>query len=151
MLSSTRLVFAAVLAAATLPVIGPMGSASAQASFPTGTIQGPRWRHIGPFRAGRTKSAVGVPTQPNVFYMAATNGGVWKTNDAGRTWNPITDALATGSIGAVEVAPSDPNIIYIGSGEGLQRPDLSTGDGMYRSNDAGRTWTHLGWDWRHPL
>ncbi len=144
MLSSTRLVFAAVLAAATLPVIGPMGSASAQASFPTGTIQGPRWRHIGPFRAGRTKSAVGVPTQPNVFYMAATNGGVWKTNDAGRTWNPITDALATGSIGAVEVAPSDPNIIYIGSGEGLQRPDLSTGDGMYRSNDAGRTWTHLG-------
>ncbi len=118
--------------------------AQGQATFPAGALQGPRWRHIGPFRAGRTKSAVGVPSQPNVFYMAATNGGVWKTNDAGRTWNPIFDAQATGSVGAVEVAPSDPNILYVGSGEGLQRPDLSTGDGMYRSNDAGRTWTHLG-------
>ncbi|MES2524582.1 MAG: FG-GAP-like repeat-containing protein [Gemmatimonadota bacterium] len=116
----------------------------AQSTFPAGAIQGPQWRHIGPFRAGRTKSAVGVPTQPNVFYMAATNGGVWKTNDAGRTWKPIFDAQPTGSIGAVEVAPSNPDIIYVGSGEGLHRPDLSTGDGMYRSNDAGRTWTHLG-------
>ncbi|MDQ8160096.1 MAG: glycoside hydrolase [Gemmatimonadota bacterium] len=117
---------------------------AAQATFPSGAVQGPRWRHIGPFRAGRTKSAVGVPSQPNVFYMAATNGGVWKTNDAGRTWNPIFDAQNTGSVGAVEVAPSDPNILYVGSGEGLQRPDLSTGNGMYRSNDAGRSWTHLG-------
>ncbi len=116
----------------------------AQPSVPASATQALRWRHIGPFRAGRTKSAVGVPTQPNTFYIGATNGGVWKTTDAGRTWNPITDALATGSIGAVEVAPSDPNIIYVGSGEGLQRPDLSTGDGMYRSNDAGRTWTKLG-------
>ena len=117
---------------------------AAQASFPADALHGPRWRHIGPFRAGRTKSAVGVPTQPNVFYMAATNGGVWKTNDAGRTWKPIFDEQASGSIGAVEVAPSDPNVVYVGSGEGLHRPDLSTGDGMYRSNDAGRTWTHLG-------
>lgn len=114
------------------------------ATFPTDAIQGLKWRHIGPFRAGRTKSAVGVPTQPNVFYMAATNGGVWKTTDYGRTWDPIFDAMPTGSIGAVEVAPSDPNVIYVGSGEGLQRPDLSTGDGMYRSNDAGKTWTKLG-------
>lgn len=117
---------------------------AAQADFPAGAVHGPRWRHIGPFRAGRTKSAVGVPSQPHVFYMAATNGGVWKTNDAGRTWNPITDALPTGSIGAVEVAPSNPDILYVGSGEGLQRPDLSVGNGMYRSNDAGRTWTRLG-------
>jgi hypothetical protein len=102
---------------------------AAQATFPSGAVQGPRWRHIGPFRAGRTKSAVGVPSQPNVFYMAATNGGVWKTNDAGRTWNPIFDAQNTGSIGAVEVPPSNPNIVYVGSGEGLQRPDLSTGNG----------------------
>lgn len=122
----------------------PTTTAASVATFPAGAIQGPRWRHIGPFRAGRTKSAVGVPTQPNVFYMAATNGGVWKTNDYGRTWNPIFDAMPTGSIGALEVAPSDPNIIYVGSGEGLQRPDLSTGDGMYRSDDAGKTWTHLG-------
>lgn len=109
-----------------------------------GATQGPRWRHIGPFRAGRTKSGVGVVQQPNVFYMAPTNGGVWKTNDYGRTWHPIMDAVASGSIGAVEVAPSDPNVIYVGSGEGLQRPDLSTGDGLYRSSDAGRTWEHLG-------
>jgi photosystem II stability/assembly factor-like uncharacterized protein len=119
-------------------------TADAQASFPADALQGLRWRHIGPFRAGRTKSAVGVPSQPHVFYMAATNGGVWKTNDAGRTWNPITDALPTGSIGAVEVAPSNPDIVYVGSGEGLQRPDLSVGNGMYRSSDAGRTWTRLG-------
>ena len=143
MLRFRRLRRLALLATA-LPLIGAPSASHAQSTFPAGAIQGPRWRHIGPFRAGRTKSAVGVPSQPNVFYMAATNGGVWKTNDAGRTWNPIFDAQATGSIGAVEVAPSDPNVLYVGSGEGLQRPDLSTGDGMYRSNDAGKTWTHLG-------
>jgi len=132
------------LAAALLLFTGAAAPLAAQATFPSGAIQGPRWRHIGPFRAGRTKSAVGVAQQPNVFYMAPTNGGVWKTNDYGRTWNPIFDAQSSGSIGAVEVAPSDPNVIYVGSGEGLQRPDLSTGDGLYRSNDAGRTWEHLG-------
>ena len=72
------------------------------------------------------------------------NGGVWKTNDYGRTWTPIFDDQPTGSIGAIAVAPSDPNIIYVGSGEGLQRPDLSVGDGIYKSTDAGKTWTHLG-------
>ena len=144
MIRLPRLVLPAFAAVAALSVlVGPVGVA-AQATFPSGAVQGPRWRHIGPFRAGRTKSAVGVPSQPNVFYMAATNGGVWKTNDAGRTWNPIFDAQNTGSIGAVEVAPSNPNILYVGSGEGLQRPDLSTGNGLYRSNDAGRTWAHLG-------
>ncbi len=140
---------AALLAAVAFQAVAPPPRAHAQrpeptATFPTDAIQGLKWRHIGPFRAGRTKSAVGVPTQPNVFYMAATNGGVWKTTDYGRTWDPIFDAMPTGSIGAVEVAPSDPNVIYVGSGEGLQRPDLSTGDGMYRSNDAGKTWTKLG-------
>ena len=144
MIRLPRLVLPAFAAVAALSVlVGPVGLA-AQATFPSGAVQGPRWRHIGPFRAGRTKSAVGVPSQPNVFYMAATNGGVWKTNDAGRTWNPIFDDQNTGSVGAVEVAPSNPNILYVGSGEGLQRPDLSTGNGMYRSNDAGRTWAHLG-------
>src|ERR1041385_6189831 len=85
-----------------------------------------RWRGIGPHRASRTKAAAGVPSQPNVFYMGAVNGGVWKTTDYGRTWNPIFDDQPTGSIGAIAVAPSDPNIVYVGSGEGLQRPDLST-------------------------
>jgi len=103
-----------------------------------------RWRMIGPFRASRTKAAVGIPDQPNVFYIGAVDGGVWKTDDYGRTWNPIFDAQPSGSIGAIAIAPSNPNIIYVGSGEGLQRPDLSTGDGVYRSTDAGKTWTHLG-------
>ena len=99
---------------------------------------------IGPFRASRTKAAVGIPDQPNVFYIGAVNGGVWKTTDYGRTWKPIFDDQPTGSIGAIAIAPSNPNIIYVGSGEGLQRPDLSTGDGIYKSTDAGKTWTHLG-------
>ncbi len=99
---------------------------------------------IGPFRGGRTRAACGVPSQPNVFYMAQVNGGVWKTDDYGRTWNPIFDQEPTQSVGAIAVAPSDPNIIYVGSGEGLHRPDLSVGDGIYKSIDAGKTWTHLG-------
>src|SRR2546422_2946341 len=103
-----------------------------------------RWRAIGPFRGGRTKAITGVPSQPNVFYMAAVNGGAWKTTDFGRTWTPIFDDQPTGSIGAIAVAPSDPNIVYVGSGEGLARPDLSVGDGVYTSTDAGKTWSHLG-------
>jgi photosystem II stability/assembly factor-like uncharacterized protein len=103
-----------------------------------------RYRLVGPFRAGGTVAVDGIPTQPNVFFMAATNGGVWKTTDFGHTWNPIFDGQPTGSIGCIAVAPSDPNIIYVGSGEGLQRPDLSVGDGTYKSTDGGKTWTHLG-------
>ena len=103
-----------------------------------------RWRNIGPFRAGRTKAAAGHPSQPFTFYIGMVNGGVWKTTDAGRTWKPIFEDQPTGSIGWVVVAPSDPNIVYVGSGEGLPRPDLAVGDGIYKSTDAGRTWTHLG-------
>src|ERR1700684_3467827 len=103
-----------------------------------------RWRNVGPFRGGRTRAVTGVPSQPNVFYIGAVNGGVWKTNDYGRTWLPIFDKEPTASIGAIVVSPSDPNIVYVGSGEGLHRPDLSVGDGIYKSIDAGKTWTHLG-------
>ena len=102
-----------------------------------------KWRMIGPFRGGRTVGAVGVPQQPNVFYIGVNNGGVWKTTDYGRTWNPIFDKQPTGSIGDIVVAPSNPNVIYVGSGEGIQRPDLSVGDGIYKSIDAGKTWEHL--------
>ncbi len=102
------------------------------------------WRMIGPFRGGRTVAITGIPGHQNVFYMAPNNGGVWKSTDFGRTWNPIFDDQPTGSIGAVAVAPSNPDIIYVGSGEGLRRPDLSIGDGIYKSTDAGRTWQHLG-------
>ena len=101
---------------------------------------------IGPFRGGRTRAAAGVPSQPNVFYMAPVNGGVWKSDDYGRTWIPIFDRESTQSVGAITVAPSDPSVIYVGSGEGLHRPDLSVGSGVYRSADGGKTWTHLGLD-----
>ena len=103
-----------------------------------------RWRLIGPFRGGRSVAISGIQSQPNVFYMAANNGGVWRTTDYGRTWNPIFDDQPTGSIGALAIAPSNPDVIYVGSGEGLRRPDLSTGDGIYKSLDGGRTWKHLG-------
>jgi photosystem II stability/assembly factor-like uncharacterized protein len=103
-----------------------------------------RWRNVGPFRGGRVRAVCGVPSQPNVFYFAQVNGGVFKTTDYGRTWQPIFDDQPTGSVGAIAVAVSDPNVIYVGSGEGLQRPDLSVGDGIYKSTDAGKTWTHLG-------
>jgi len=83
-----------------------------------------KWRMTGPFRGGRTVGASGVRQQPNVFYMGVNNGGVWKTIDYGRTWQPIFDDQSTGSIGDVAVAPSNPNVVYVGSGEGIQRPDL---------------------------
>jgi photosystem II stability/assembly factor-like uncharacterized protein len=121
----------------------PVGSIHAQ-QIPENTYQELHWRMIGPFRGGRTRAAAGVPSQPNVFYVAQVNGGVWKTDDSGRTWNPIFDHESTQSIGAIAVAPSDANIIYVASGEGLHRPDLSVGDGIYKSTDAGKTWTHLG-------
>ncbi|MFZ1017042.1 MAG: hypothetical protein WAN39_04135, partial [Candidatus Cybelea sp.] len=103
-----------------------------------------QWRFIGPLRAGRTVALDGVAEQPNLFYIGAVNGGIWKSRDAGRTWVPIFDREPTGSIGAIAVAPSNPSVIYAGSGEGLQRPDLAVGDGVYKSTDAGATWTHLG-------
>ena len=102
------------------------------------------WRSIGPPRAGRARALAGVPSQPNVFYIGFDNGGVWRSTDFGSTWTPLFDNQPTGSIGAIAVAPSDPNIIYVGIGAGIIRPDLATGDGMYKSIDAGKTWTHLG-------
>ena len=102
------------------------------------------WRSIGPTRAGRARALAGVPSQPNVFYAGYDNGGVWRSTDYGSTWVPLFDAQSTGSIGAIAVAPSDPRIIYVGSGAGIIRPDLAVGNGMYKSTDAGKTWTHLG-------
>jgi photosystem II stability/assembly factor-like uncharacterized protein len=130
-------VLACVFGACLIPV------AAAQ-QYPENLYQEMRWRMIGPFRGGRTRAVAGVPSQPNVFYIGAVNGGVWKSDDYGRTWNPIFDDQPTQSIGAIAVAPSDPNIVYVASGEGLHRPDLSVGDGIYKSSDAGKTWTHLG-------
>ena len=105
-----------------------------------------RWRTIGPFRAGRARAVAGVPGKPTVFYIGFDNGGVWRSSDYGSNWEPLFDRQSTGSIGAIAVAPSNPGIIYVGTGAGIIRPDLATGNGMYRSNDTGRTWMHLGLD-----
>jgi len=113
-------------------------------SVPPSLYQEMHWRMIGPFRGGRTRAVAGVPGNPTVLYIGVCNGGVWRSDDYGRTWEPIFDRQPTQSIGAIGVAPSDPETIYVGSGEGLQRPDLSVGDGIYKSTDGGATWTHLG-------
>ncbi len=103
-----------------------------------------RYRLVGPFRAGRTVGAVGIPTRPNVFFTGVNNGGVWKTDDYGRTWRPIFDSAPTGSVGDIAVSPSHPDVIYVGTGEGLHRPDLGTGDGIFKSVDGGKSWAHIG-------
>ena len=107
---------------------------------------GLRWRSIGPFRAGRVNGVSGVPGQPNVFYAGSVGGGVWKTTNAGRSWFPIFDSQPIASIGAIAVAPSNPNVLYVGTGEADMRSQISFGNGMYKSSDAGKTWAHIGLD-----
>src|SRR5437016_13327931 len=104
-------------------VAASIESASAQSS----DVAAPHWRQSGPTRAGRACALSGVPSQPNVFYIGFDNGGVWRSTDYGSTWTPIVDNEPTGSIGAIAVARSDPNIIYVGSGAGIIRPDLAVG------------------------
>ena len=107
-------------------------------------FNGMRWRLVGPFRAGRAVAVTGVSTQPNTFYFGGVDGGIWKTTDAGVVWQPVFDAEPVGSIGAIAAAPSDPNVIYAGTGESDIRSDLASGDGVYKSTDAGKTWTNVG-------
>src|SRR5450432_1830308 len=125
------------LSLAVLPPLAPAQSPDAR------LYSEMHWRGIGPPRAGRARALSGVPSRPNVFYIGFDNGGVWRSTDFGSTWAPLFDDQPTGSIGAIAVAPSDANIIYVGSGAGIIRPDLAVGDGMYKSTDAGKTWTHL--------
>jgi photosystem II stability/assembly factor-like uncharacterized protein len=124
-------------------VVAVWGAASASAQVNPKLYSDMKWREIGPMRAGRTRALAGVPSEPATFYLGMVNGGVWKTTDAGETWEDVWGLQPSGSIGSIAVAASDPNVIYVASGEGLQRPDLSTGDGVYKSTDAGKTWTHL--------
>jgi len=125
-------------------IVSVLFVSSTYAQVSTEQLAGLKYRMIGPHRAGRTVGISGVADQPNVFYIGVNNGGVWKTTDYGHTWKPIFDAENTGSVGDVAVAPSNSNVIYVGSGEGIQRPDLSIGNGLYKSSDAGKTWTNLG-------
>ena len=130
----------ALALAGLLAVVAPAAPLTAQdLSFPE-----MRWREIGPTRAGRARAVSGVASLPNTFYAGFDNGGVWRSTDYGANWVPIFDDQPTGSIGAIAVAPTNPNTIYVGSGAGIIRPDLAIGDGMYKSTDAGKTWTHLG-------
>ena len=104
-----------------------------------------RWRSIGPFRGGRSDAVAGDPSRPLVYYFGAVNGGVWKTANAGHSWDNITDGKTDiSSVGAISIAPSDPNVIYVGGGESQLREDLTYGNGVYRSTDGGATWHHLG-------
>jgi len=132
--------------AALLAVAGPAFLAANAAPLGPDLFSGMHWRNIGPFHGGRTVAGTGVPGEPNVFYIGAVDGGVWKTTNAGWTWNPIFDNEPVASIGSIAVAPSDPNVIYVGTGEADPRSEMSYGDGMYKSTDAGKTWTHIGLD-----
>ena len=141
--TSPRASLASASLLALCALLGPPRPAAAQA-LDAGLLRELRWRGIGPYRGGRTKAATGVPGRPGLFYLGAVDGGVWRSIDYGRTWQPLWDGQDTGSIGAIAVAPSNPDVLYVGSGEGLQRPDLSTGDGIYKSLDGGKSFRHLG-------
>src|SRR5215472_5882229 len=113
--------------------------------YPASLLAGLRWRDVGPMRGGRTFAVAGHADQPDTFYMGSVGGGVWKTENAGRTWIPISDeGIPIGSIGAIAVAPSNPNVVYVGTGEADIRSQNSYGIGMFKSTDAGKTWTHIG-------
>jgi photosystem II stability/assembly factor-like uncharacterized protein len=114
------------------------------------TYEGMKWRLIGPFRGGRVITVAGVPSQPNTYYFGAVGGGVWKTSDGGNSWDPLFEKQSVSSIGALAISDSDPNVIYAGSGEACIRGNISHGDGVYKSTDAGKTWTNVGLrDTRH--
>ncbi|MGE5729727.1 MAG: WD40/YVTN/BNR-like repeat-containing protein [Gemmatimonas sp.] len=122
------------------------GAQRRAAALPLNLLSGFQWRTLGPFRGGRVAAATGVPGRPNEFYFGAVNGGVWKSIDAGRVWQPVFDSQPVASIGAIAVAPSAPDVVYVGSGESTLRDSAGFGNGVYKSADAGRSWTHLGLD-----
>ena len=121
-------------------------SAASYTPMDTALFKGIDWRCIGPFRGGRSATVTGVQGKPNLYYFGSTGGGVWKTLDGGQSWQNISDGFFGGSIGAVEVAPSDHNVIYVGGGEQTVRGNVSYGYGMWRTTDAGETWAHIGLD-----
>ncbi|HEU0186186.1 MAG TPA: hypothetical protein VFS27_12775, partial [Blastocatellia bacterium] len=127
-------------------IVGFLAPASARLQYDGSLYSGLHWRSIGPFRGGRVNGVTGVRGQPNTFYFGSVGGGVWKSTNAGRTWTPIFDSQPIASIGALAVAPSNPNVIYVGTGETDVRSQISYGNGMYKSTDAGKTWERTGLD-----
>jgi photosystem II stability/assembly factor-like uncharacterized protein len=144
------LAFAAAVASGSTTQAAEKKAEKAAAAAPTAAVDksllaGLEWRSIGPYRGGRSVAVAGVPSQPYTYYFGGTGGGVFKTTDGGTTWQPITDGqIGTGSVGAIAVADSDPNVVYVGMGEACIRGNVSHGDGVYKSTDAGKTWTHVG-------
>jgi photosystem II stability/assembly factor-like uncharacterized protein len=134
-----------------LPFAFPRSPNGSPSDLPENLLSGLEWRLLGPFRGGRVDAVSGVPGRPNEFYFGHVNGGVWKTIDAGRVWEPVFDAQPVASIGALAVAPSAPDVIYVGSGESTLRDSTGYGNGMYKSTDAGRTWSHIGLDDTHHI
>ncbi len=141
--AALRLLIALALAAAAFPYVQPVSFAQ---QISESLFSGLHWRMIGPFRGGRSNAVSGVPGQPNTFYFGSVGGGVWKSENSGHTWNPIFDSQPVPSIGAIGVAPSNPNVLYVGTGESDMRSQISFGNGIYKSTDAGKTWTHIGLD-----
>ena len=121
-----------------------MSSAASAAPVDPSLYSSLRWRLLGPFRAGWAEMIEGVPSKPNTFYFGASGGGVWKTDDAGRTWTSLFDKGGSSAIGAIAIAPSNPNVIYVGGGQPEPRYDDQSGRGVYKSSDGGTTWTDLG-------
>src|SRR5215831_18425603 len=134
-----------LLGAIALVVYG-VGLLLAQGTYNPALYSGLKWRMLGPFRGGRVDAVSGVPGRLNEFYFGSVNGGIWKSIDAGRVWTPVFDSQRVASIGALAVAPSAPDTVYAGSGESTLRDSMGYGNGMYKSVDAGKTWTHIGLD-----
>src|SRR6478752_6045837 len=122
--------------------VGQPAGAPAAKPLPFGAL---KWRSVGPARGGRSIAAAGSAARPNEYYFGATGGGLWKTTNGGVTWTAVTDGqLTSASVGAVAIAPSNPDIVYIGTGESELRGNIAQGDGVYKTADAGKTWTHVG-------
>ena len=139
------ILFAAILCALIVPFVFATGQ-----QIEPSTYSGLKWRLVGPFRGGRVITVAGVPSQPNTYYFGAVAGGVWKTTDGGNTWDPLFEKQSVSSIGAIAISDSDPNVIYAGTGEACIRGNISHGDGVYKSTDAGKTWANVGLrDTRH--
>jgi len=134
----------------TAMLLGNAGFVLRAQTLDDNALKGLKWRQVGPFRGGRALAGTGIAGDPETYYFGSVAGGVWKTTNGGLTWTPMTDKTGIMSVGAIAVAPSDPNVLYVGTGESCWRGNISYGDGMYKSVDGGKTWTHIGLeDTRH--